>query len=145
MVRDGVTFRLGQFHIHTPSEHHIYGKYFDMEIHFVMNNAQLNKNHVVGVVFEATNKNNKFIYQLSNNRNVPTVTGQSVVVGSLDFQSLFKEVGYVNEYWAYEGSLTTPPCTEGVRWAVASKVAQISWRQLNVFRQVIKFNARFVQ
>ncbi|KAK9659909.1 hypothetical protein K7432_018295 [Basidiobolus ranarum] len=110
-----------------------------------MNSPQLNKNHVVGVVFEATSKNNKFISQLSNNRNIPTVAGQSVVIGSLDFQSLFNEIGNVDEYWAYEGSLTTPPCTEGVRWAVARNVAQLSWRQLDTLRQVIKFNARFVQ
>ncbi|KAK9761736.1 hypothetical protein K7432_013145, partial [Basidiobolus ranarum] len=92
-----------------------------------------------------TSKNNKFISQLSNNRNIPTVAGQSAVIGSLDFQSLFNEIGNVDEYWAYEGSLTTPPCTEGVRWAVARNVAQLSWRQLDTLRQVIKFNARFVQ
>ncbi|KAK9718804.1 hypothetical protein K7432_005223 [Basidiobolus ranarum] len=117
MTRDGVAYRLGQFHIHTPSEHHILGKYFDMEIHFVMKNAELNKNHVVGIVFEVTNKKNKFINQLSNNRNIPTIAGQSIAVSSLDFQSLFNEIGNVQEYWAYEGSLTTPPCTVNMQLA----------------------------
>ncbi|KAK9767484.1 hypothetical protein K7432_002711 [Basidiobolus ranarum] len=145
MTRDAITYRLAQFHIHTPSEHHVFGKYFDMEIHFVMNNAKLNKNHVVGIVFEATNKKSSFLSHIGQDRNIPTVAGESSVIGNIDFQSLFKEVENVSEYWAYEGSLTTPPCTEGVRWAVARKVAQLSWKQFQTLRHVIKYNARTVQ
>ncbi|ORX71698.1 carbonic anhydrase [Basidiobolus meristosporus CBS 931.73] len=145
IVRDGIPYRLGQFHIHTPSEHHVFGKYFDMEIHFVLNNAKLNKNHVVGIVFEATSKRSTFLNQISQTRNIPTEAGHSTTIANIDFHSLFKEVQNVNEYWAYEGSLTTPPCTEGVRWAVARKVAQLSWSQFQALRNVIKFNARNVQ
>ncbi|CAG8791947.1 24898_t:CDS:2, partial [Racocetra persica] len=57
-------------------------------------------------------------------------------------EQIFKEVKTV---YSYYGSLTTPPCTEGVRWFVSPDVLSISPSQFKSLKYVLKYNARFTQ
>jgi carbonic anhydrase len=48
-------------------------------------------------------------------------------------------------YWTYEGSLTAPPCTEGVRWFVMEQQMELSRSQLRAFAALYKVNSRILQ
>ena len=134
---DGKKFELKQFHFHTPSENTINGKHFPMEAHFV----HLDKNGdiaVVAVMFEK-GKENKAL---------------KVIEKSMPTKHQTKNIGYLNgmdllpknkDYYRFNGSLTTPPCSEGVRWFVMKIPVSLSESQLKAFSDVMGKNNRPVQ
>ena len=65
-----------------------------------------------------------------------------MTLNNLDVQSLFPEK---LDYFTFMGSLTTPPCTEGVRWQVLKVPGTVSQQQLNAFKQLFPMNARPIQ
>ncbi|MDQ7786368.1 MAG: carbonic anhydrase family protein [Thermodesulfovibrionales bacterium] len=145
---DDAKFELLQFHFHAPSEHTVQGKFYDMEMHLVHKN-QSGDLAVVGV-FMKKGQPNKIIQVLWDN--LPTeVNKENVVQGiSVDASSLLpKDRGYVHYY----GSLTTPPCSEGVNWSVIKAPIEVSEEQIQKFRTlmgldnnrpVLPVNKRFV-
>ncbi|ORX90667.1 carbonic anhydrase [Basidiobolus meristosporus CBS 931.73] len=145
LKRDGVKYYMRQFHIHTPSEHHINGRYYDAEIHIVMSDKKNKKNHVLGILMALSDDPNPFLQELCAGKKLPSSKGESAIVQHLSLHDLFVSTGGFETYFAYEGSLTTPPCTEGVRWILAQKPVPITWRQLDELREIIRYNARYVQ
>ena len=134
---DGQTYDLLQFHFHTPSEHYIDGAPYPMEVHFV-HQAKDGTLGVVGVLFElgasnaAIDKIWKAIPAAGAKGNNITLSGMDLLPDSLD-------------YYKYEGSLTTPPCSEGVQWHVVKSPLTMSEEQLLAFQSLFSVNARPVQ
>ncbi|KAJ3016597.1 UNVERIFIED_CONTAM: hypothetical protein HDU68_012120 [Siphonaria sp. JEL0065] len=133
-----------QVHFHSPSEHHIDEKYFDLEAHFVHASTD-GKLSVIGLLFEAGNSKkfeNKWIKQFENK--LPSTTNSTKPLSKLDMSPIIKALKYA-EFFSYTGSLTTPPCTEGVLWLVAKEPLKISLRQLDKLRNSMPFNSRTTQ
>jgi carbonic anhydrase len=120
---------LKQFHFHSPSEHTIAGKSYDMELHFVHfdeNGALL----VVGVLIQE-GKEHPVLNQLwSFMPQNPGETSQEAV--SIEETNLLPDT---REYFSYSGSLTTPPCSEGVKWIVIKTPIEASARQIAIFKE----------
>ncbi|MHA6204694.1 carbonic anhydrase [Dyella soli] len=139
---DGDTYRLAQFHFHTPSEHTTDGKRFPLEIHFVNQNDR-KKIVVVGVLVELGKKNDSlaalFSHLPASGEKAATESKPSV---SVDLASVLPRN---HEAYVYSGSLTTPPCSEGVRWIVLSHPIQMSQDQIHSFSKIFPDNHRPLQ
>lgn len=128
---DGTTFELKQFHFHSPSENTIRGKSFPMEAHFVHADAQGNL-AVVALMFEP-GASNPVLEQVW-----PHVPMEENGKAELETPVAAAElIGDDRDYYRYEGSLTTPPCSEGVRWIVLKQAAQASPEQLRMVERAI--------
>ena len=128
---DGTEFDLLQFHFHAPSENHINGRSYPMEAHLV--HADKNGNlAVVAVMFKQGAANVGLAKAWSN---MPKKAGdkhklpQTVNVSSI----LPKN----RDYYRFNGSLTTPPCSEGVRWLVMKNAVTASKQQIEAFSHVL--------
>lgn len=131
-------YTLKQFHFHTPSEHTISGLMYPMEIHFVHANTA-GQLAVIGVLVERGNEHAEFAKILSD---IPTKIGEPTAFKGLQLSQLLpKDSGS----WTYKGSLTTPPCTEGVEWAVFGAPVELSEKQIAAFRALYPVNARPTQ
>lgn len=128
---EGKTFHLLQYHFHTPSENHIKGKSFPMEVHLV--HADENNNlAVVSVMFEVGKESAALAEIL---KKVPEEEGD---VNSLTAEILPAEILPENRhYYRFNGSLTTPPCSENVHWFVMKESVSISKEQLKVMEKVM--------
>lgn len=140
LVIDGQTYQLIQFHFHTPSEHKAEGVQYPMEVHFVHKNAS-GQLAVVGAMMMTGTANSTFESILAN---APAVEGEVVIdgktVNGLNILPVSKD-----EYYNYSGSLTTPPCSEGVKWLVLDKPVAVSDSQINRFKNFFSLNARPIQ
>jgi carbonic anhydrase len=129
---DGMKYELVQFHFHSPSEHTVKGKFYDMEMHLVHKNEKGDL-AVIGVMMKK-GQPNKVIQVLWDN--VPAdVNKETVVSGiSVDASSLLpKDRGAYHYY----GSLTTPPCSEGVNWTVLKTPIDVSEEQIQKFKSMM--------
>lgn len=136
---DGEQYNLLQFHFHTPSEHTVAGKSFGNEMHLVHKNDK-GELAVVGVLIEkgAENAAYKAIWS-----NLPKKADEkkSVAVDINASELLPKE----KDYFTYSGSLTTPPCSENVRWIVLQSPIQMSEAQIKEIQKIMHKNNRPVQ
>jgi carbonic anhydrase len=136
---DGTDYQLLQFHFHTPSEEKINGKAYPLVAHFVHKNAE-GKLAVVAVLFKQGKKNAALSEVFAN---LPAKEGDTKALGATLNPA---DVLPANRaYYAFTGSLTTPPCSEEVRWQVLKTPVQLSAGQLSAFRKLYKMNARPVQ
>ncbi|MBA3868076.1 MAG: carbonic anhydrase family protein [Anaerolineae bacterium] len=132
-------YGLLQFHFHHPSEHTLNGKAFAMELHFVHRSAAGNL-AVVGVLI-AEGKENEALKSVFDN--LPTTKGDPQP--SQLMTDAAKIIPADANYYTYTGSLTTPPCTEGVRWLVLDKPIELSAAQIETFGKIFELDARPVQ
>jgi carbonic anhydrase len=133
------TYELVQFHFHRPSEERINGKGTEMVVHLVHKDAE-GKLAVVAVLLER-GLANPMIQTVWNNLPLEknaTVT-PSVV---LDVNEILPNR---REYFTFMGSLTTPPCSEGVLWLVMKNPMPASPAQLALFSRLYPLNARPAQ
>ncbi|WP_042880142.1 carbonic anhydrase [Cupriavidus necator] len=136
---DGVPYKLLQFHFHTPSEEKINGKAYPLVAHLVHQNAE-GKLAVVAVLFKSGRENAALKPVFAS---LPGKAGESrELAAPLDVAALLPAQ---QSYWAFTGSLTTPPCSEDVRWQVLKTPVEISPAQLAAFHQLYRMNARPVQ
>ena len=135
---DGVPYDLLQYHFHRPSEEQIDGKPMAMVIHFVHKSAA-GKLAVLGVLLKEGNENPgiKTLWNYAPTAEGPEVAPEEVVFNPTNL--LPKEF----DFFSYEGSLTTPPCTEGVRFFILKTPVNVSREQVIGFP--FKRNARPVQ
>jgi carbonic anhydrase len=131
-------FQLVQFHFHTPSEHRLQGEEFPMELHFVHRNA-VGELAVVGV-FLREGAANPVLQEIWDH--IPSGLAAHEVAGEIDPEDLLPAD---HDYYRYAGSLTTPPCTEGVRWHVMHQPVDVSAAQVDEFRAIFPLNARPLQ
>ncbi len=139
MVVAGHHYVLKQFHFHSPSEEMIGGKRFAMVAHLVHRDRQ---GHiaVVAILFRS-GQPNVLLARLWHD--LPQGAGQTREAGlTLNAAELLPDA---RGYYTYTGSLTTPPCSEGVRWFVLKSSATLSREQLAAFAKLYSRNARTVQ
>ena len=128
---DGIQFTLTQFHFHVPSENHINGKPYAMEGHLV--HADKDGNFAVVALMYAEGRENKALGSLW--RLMPENAGDTHQLPSpFDATRLLPAS---RAYYRFNGSLTTPPCTEGVRWLVLKTPVPASKEQVAAFARVM--------
>ena len=135
----GKRFELLQFHFHRPSEERIDGKQFDMVVHLVHKDLE-GRLAVVAVLLERGSAQG-VIQSVWNNLPLERGEEQSARVDIDLNQLLPAERGY----FTYMGSLTTPPCSEGVLWMVMKQPVSVSPDQIGVFARLYPMNARPIQ
>ncbi|MBB5060315.1 carbonic anhydrase [Granulicella aggregans] len=139
LIADGDKYQLIQFHFHHPSEDAIEGKHFDMELHMVHKDAD--GNLALVAILLSDGKANPLVQMGWDN--VPT---EKEKVKTLTTPLDPKEILPATEgYYSFAGSLTTPPCTEGVRWFVMQSPLDISVHQEQSFAALYPNNSRPIQ
>jgi carbonic anhydrase len=136
---DGKTFQLTQAHFHHPSEHTVDGAGQPMELHLV-HVADDGAMAVVAVFLRAGAENVALrpLFGALPETHGSALNGE----GLIDPADLLPTDRHA---FAYEGSLTVPPCTEGVRWLVLRTPIELSLEQLDAFARLFPLNARPVQ
>lgn len=132
LIFSGERFELKQFHFHSPSEHLVGGRSFPMEIHLVHQNEQ-GSYAVVGLLFEEGERN-ELMDRLPSFRRQ---RGEDPYGDPIDYNELITDRG---DYFLYNGSLTTPPCTEGVRWFVIKQPIIASPDQIQHYHDLLGFD-----
>ena len=136
---DKVRYQLLQFHFHEPSEHTLRGKSFPAELHLVHKSAD---GHlaVIGLLIE-TGAENRALAPLWPH--LPATEGPSQRIdGQINAADLLP---HNHATYRYTGSLTTPPCSEGVRWMVIANPITISPQQLATLKAALPPDNRPVQ
>jgi carbonic anhydrase len=135
---DGTAYTLAQFHFHHPSEHLLSGKSSEMELHLV-HKAENGGLAVIGVFLRAGERN----------ADLAPVFDAMPAVGQPGHRlAAFNPGGLLPRkrgYYRYMGSLTTPPCSEGLTWTVFKEPVELSREQINAFAALFPNNARPVQ
>jgi carbonic anhydrase len=136
---EGVPYKLVQFHFHTPSEEHINGKAYPMVAHLV-HKSEDGKLAVVAVLLKQGKANAAL---------KPVFDG---LPQAADEKAALAEPFNVADllpadhgYYKFMGSLTTPPCSEGVQWQVLKQPVEVSRDQIRMFQKLYKANARPIQ
>lgn len=137
---DGETFELKQFHFHTPSENHIDGKSYPMEAHLV--HASKDGALAVIAVMFTEGKSNPFMKTLVDNIPQKAKAHNDMKEAKLNANDMLPEN---RDYYRFSGSLTTPPCSEGVRWIVLKTPVEASKEELKAFSDVMGDNNRPIQ
>jgi len=139
MTSHAKTYDLVQIHFHTPSEHVSNGKPYPMEAHFV-HQASDGTLGVIGVFYQQGEANSALQAVFDN---IPTHPAEAKKIGvQIDPADILPAR---SGFYRYMGSLTTPPCSEGVNWFVLKKPATASKAQLDAMHAAIGDNARPAQ
>ena len=140
ITKAGIVYDLVQYHFHAPSEHSINGLHYPMEMHLV-HQAKDGRILVLAIFIREGTHNEAFEPVWTHMPRTPGDKwhGEHVKVDIDDLLPTDRRT------LRYEGSLTTPPCSEGVRWMVGSNPVALSREQIDAFRKVVGSNARPVQ
>jgi carbonic anhydrase len=136
---DGVRYDVLQFHYHAPSEHTVNGETFPAELHIVHKNAAGNL-AVVGILLKEGAENSAyqpFLDHLPAQKTEARDTGVKIDAAAL--------LPAVQTTYRYSGSLTTPPCSEGVSWLLMTTPVELSADQLSKLEGLFELNNRPVQ
>ncbi|MBE0340471.1 carbonic anhydrase [Paenibacillus sp. 28ISP30-2] len=140
IVVDGTRYTLKQFHFHHPSEHQIDGKNAEMELHFV-HQSDNGRTAVLGVLIQR-GKENKAFNSIWSKLPKDTTSQDAALEEGINLASLLpKDLHSVR----YNGSLTTPPCTEHVNWTILEQPIKMSADQISRFATIFPDNHRPVQ
>jgi len=139
IVVGGVRYDLIQFHFHHPGEEAVKGKLPDMSLHLVHKSAD----GKIVVVAVRLNEGNGNAVLAGLWPHLPKTAGATDKM--TDSMSPAGLLPTDRGYWTYEGSLSAPPCTEGVRWFVFEQQVEISRDQLRAFGALYKVNSRMLQ
>ena len=132
---DGEIYNFVQFHYHSPSEHTVNGQYFPLEVHFVhqkVGSTGTNDLAVFGILYNFTADGthnaalNEFWFEIHHVN--PSISGILI-------QEMYNQMGPV--YQRYNGSLTTPPCSETVKWHVAVSTVGVNQLQKIVYQYAL--------
>ncbi|THF96996.1 alpha carbonic anhydrase 7-like isoform X2 [Camellia sinensis] len=133
---NGTEYLLQQGHWHSPSKHSINGRRYAMELHLVHVSPQENgedKIAVIGVLYRI-GRPDSFLSQLTRNISDMIDKKEERHSGVIDPREI-KMGG--KRYYRYMGSLTVPPCTEGVVWTINKKVMTVSREQVKLLREAV--------
>lgn len=140
LIVDGKRYQLTQFHFHHPSEEYVHGKPYEMEAHFMHQAAD---GKVAGVVvFLKAGAANPTVQQLWDH--MPKAESKELEIAGVEVNpsALLPRDG---SYYVYTGSVTAPPCTEGVDWFVLKTPVEISSAQIAAFAELYPHDVRPLQ
>ncbi len=137
---EGQTYELLQFHFHIPSEHRFDGSQSDMELHFVHKTYE-GATAVIGVPLES-GEPNAVLADIWANLPEEEAEEQTIEGVTINADEMLPSS---RDYVKLDGSLTTPPCTEGVSWLVMQRAVEVSEDQIDAFEEIFPLNARPVQ
>ncbi|KAL8921432.1 MAG: hypothetical protein Q9208_005758 [Pyrenodesmia sp. 3 TL-2023] len=159
---DNETAYLKGWHIHAPADHSVGGDRSKAELHLVHVNSKGKEVAVLAVRLDPGTSTMPFFAQLP--KMVPFVTGRGrtpnqdpasrpeddmkpavVQDVQMDVGLLLAGVLHFNEFWTYKGSLTSPPCSQGIRWFMARTIAFTSVDQMRAILGACTFSARAEQ
>jgi carbonic anhydrase len=136
---NGRRFALQQFHFHRPSEERINGRQFEMDVHLVHKDAE-GRLAVVAVLLER-GAAQPLLQTVWNH--LPLEKNEEFAArAQIDLNQLLPTD---RRYYTYMGSLTTPPCSEGVLWLVMQQPVPVSPQQIDIFSRLYPMNARPIQ
>ena len=137
------TAYLHSWHIHSPADHTVQGDRSKAELHLVHASANGSERAVLAIRIDPGNAPSAFFTSLpalvgynNTNTHIPAYINPSGPIN---------EVARFNEFWTYKGSLTSPPCTEGLRWFVARQILFVSDAQMQAILRVSTYSARAEQ
>ncbi|KAM1333111.1 hypothetical protein ACFX15_008721 [Malus domestica] len=140
---NGTDYRLLQCHWHSPSEHTFNGSRYALEFH-VVHLSSTGKIAVIGIVYKYGRPDpllSKLFHHIKSVGIEEEVDIGIINPGDIKFGS--------RKYYRYIGSLTVPPCTEGVIWTIVKKVRTVSREQVHALREAVhdgfEMNARPTQ
>ncbi|KAH7128904.1 carbonic anhydrase [Dactylonectria macrodidyma] len=140
---DNETVYLAGWHIHSPADHSVGGDRSKAEMHFVHVDAEGHEKAVLAFRLDPGNRDNAFFSQL------PPSIGfnetEKTTETSLNHNLALESVLYFNEFWTYQGSLTSPPCAEGIRWFVARQILFTGVQQMRDILGASTYSARAEQ
>lgn len=140
LVIDDRPYHLTKLHFHQPSEHKIKGKGFDLEAQFIHEHKGGDKT-IVAVLYKKGKENQqlkKLWSMLPTKKKRPQPLTEEVTPKQL--------IPHDNNYYRINGSLTTPPCTEGVKWIIKKKIQTVSEAQVEALKKILrKYNVRPIQ
>ncbi|XP_065855356.1 alpha carbonic anhydrase 1, chloroplastic-like [Euphorbia lathyris] len=150
MIMDGKNYTMRLMHWHSPSEHRLNGVQYPLELHMV-HTAPDESLAVVGILYQF-GQPDQFIQSINTSLTQLTQMVKEhknpveVSLGKLDTRLLGKKT---NKYYRYNGSLTTPPCTESVIWTLLPRIKTVSEEQVEAIKSPLtgeyKLNFRPVQ
>ncbi|WCJ33417.1 alpha carbonic anhydrase 4 [Euphorbia peplus] len=127
---NGTSFKLEHTHWHIPSEHSINGKRYDLEVHIVHENSQ-GKIAVSAILYQF-GQPDAFLFQLLPFIKSVTKTEKNMGIMNPGI------VGFgTKHYYRYDGSLSVPPCTEGVTWTILSEIRTASVDQVRALKDAV--------
>jgi len=139
---DGKAYELSQIHFHIASEHRVQGRGYDMEMHLVHSSAD-GEIAVIGV----------FLTRGDSSGSLAPIFNSLPEIGAElntreELADAFDPLSFLpagQKHYRYLGSLTTPPCTEGVKWVVMREPVSVLDKDMAQFAARISFNARSTQ
>jgi len=132
MVLDNAPYQMKNMQLHAPSEHTQHGKSFPLEAQFYHADSKGNAT-IVAVLFKEGKANpgiDKLIAQLAETTSAPVALKSRILASELIPDTL--------NYYRFSGSLTTPPCTEGIRWVVEKTLMSASKEQIEKITKALK-------
>jgi len=108
-------YNVAQLHMHQPSEHTFDGYRYDMELHIVHQEANGEKDYLVFAVYFNIGGESEFLKSIKYTTVSPTTDSSVILDEGINIWTLLKKAKGM-DYISYEGSFTTPPCTEGVKF-----------------------------
>ena len=138
IVYNGISYDLLQFHFHSPSEHTIDGEAAAMEGHFVHQDPKSGMLAVVGILLRESDQDNEAYAAIFDH--MPAQAGEEMAMSEVI--SLMALLPDQRTYYTYQGSLTTPPCSEIVRWLLLDTAVDLSATQIAAFTEMYAYNAR---
>jgi carbonic anhydrase len=137
----GTRYELLQFHFHKPSEEKVHGKSHDMVIHLVHKDASGNL-AVVAVLLDKGGAASATIDTIWKNLPKEKEKEAAIANVTIDATALLPAS---KAYYTFEGSLTTPPCSEGVKWLVLKAPVKVTDDEIAAFGKIYPKNARPIQ
>ena len=134
-------FQLKQIDFHFPSEHVVNKKYFDGELQFIHEKSSKEK-YIVSIFLKRGQRNESFaaiIHNLKKMNSLDNKKNEDIFINPIDL------VPKSGTYISYQGSFTSPPCTEGVTWFLLTKQLEVSKFHLQKIREIFFLNNRPVQ
>ncbi|PNS17488.1 hypothetical protein CAC42_8031 [Sphaceloma murrayae] len=141
---DNETDYLSGWHIHTPADHSVGGDRSKAELHYVFTNDVGDYKAVAAIRMDAGGQNNSFFNAVPKPFIGFNETDQQTEL-ELPLRLPIETVGNFSEFWTYKGSLTSPPCTEGVRFFMARNIMFVSDDQMREILRVSTYSARAEQ
>ncbi|CAK8571384.1 unnamed protein product [Lathyrus sativus] len=133
---NGKNYSLRQLHWHAPAEHRAHGRIHVVELHLVHLTEDNNNIAVLAILYNLGDPD-PLISKIEDKLNELKTQSRAgnknakISLGTFDVEELNKKI---HRYYRYVGSLTTPPCTEGVIWNIIGKVRTISKKQLELLK-----------